>query len=135
MSRYRVEPIRENEYFQDAIRNVQRVIFKGVCRLDTFLSRLWEGLEVLWTFHISGYLMKPVRNFFEDFKKAVRNFKSGRKRRKSTVLTHLFQGCGRDSKCSYLLLCQGNLWNQRETTRTSKEPSEKSKIATTKKIA
>ena len=100
MSRHRMEPIRENEYFQEAIRNVQRVIFKGDGRLDALLSRLWEGLQVLWTFHMSGYLMKPVRNYFEDLKKAVRNFKNGRKRRKNTVLTHLFQGCGRDSKCS-----------------------------------
>ena len=45
------------------------------------------------------------------------------------VLTHFFHGYGRDSSCSGLLTCQGNLWNQSEIMRTSKDPSGISKMA------
>ena len=42
-------------------------------------------------------------------------------------LDALFKGYGRDSSCSGLLTCQGTLWNQSETMRTSKKPSGMSK--------
>ena len=36
--------------------------FKGDSSLDAIFPKLWEGLNVVWTFHMSGYLMKPIRN-------------------------------------------------------------------------
>ena len=69
---------------------------------------------------MSGYLMdlmKPIRDN-EDFKGAVRNVKNYQKMAKkvkrffskeTAVLTHFFNGFGRDSRCSGLLTWQGNL--------------------------
>ena len=38
-------------------------------------------------------------------------------------MTHFFQGYGRESSCSEPIICQGTLWNQSETMKTSKAPS------------
>ena len=81
--------------------------------------------------------IKPVRDN-EDFKGAFRNAKNGPNRVKKVkrvafkgvaVMAHFFHGYGRDSSCSELFTCQGNLWNQLETMRTSKDPSGISKMA------
>ena len=45
------------------------------------------------------------------------------------VLTRFFQGNVRNLRCFGLLTCQGNLWNQSETVRTSKKLSGMSKTA------
>ena len=89
---------------------------------------------------MSGYLTEPIRDN-EDFKGAVRNVQNGPKQpnacfsKEMAVLTHFFKGYGRDSSCSLLIKCQGTLWNQSETMKTSKEPSGKSKRARRAKTA
>ena len=45
------------------------------------------------------------------------------------VLTYLYKGYGIDLQCSGILACQGTLWNQSETMRTSREAPETSKRA------
>ena len=145
-----MEQIRDSEDFKETVikvksgqkraKKVKRVIFKGDGSLDALFSRFLERLNVFWIPHMSGYLMdlmKPIRDN-EDFKGAFRNVKNGPNRAKKVkrvifkgvvVLTHFFHGYGRDSSCSGLLTCQGNLWNQSETMRTSKDPSGISKMA------
>ena len=108
---------------------VKRVIFKGDGSLDALFSRFLERLNVFWIPHMSGYLMdliKLIRDD-EDFKGALRNVKNGPKMANKVirvifkgvvVLKHFFHGYGRDSSCSGLLTCQGNLWNHSETMGT-----------------
>ena len=38
------------------------VIFRGDGSLDSLFTRLWERLKLLWTSHMSGYLMEPIRD-------------------------------------------------------------------------
>ena len=82
-------------------------------------------------------LIKLIRGN-EDFKGALRNVKNGPKRAKKiirvifkevVVLKHFFHGYVRDSSCSGLLTCQGNLWNHSESIRTSKDASAIYKMA------
>ena len=54
------------------------VIFEGDGSVDAFISRLLERLKLLWTSHMSGYLMEPIRDS-EDFKGFVRNVKNCQK--------------------------------------------------------
>ena len=80
-----LEPIRDNEDFQVAVRNVGTgpktavsVIFKGDCSLDAIFSRLWERLKLFWTSHVSWYLLEPIKDI-DGFKGAVRNINNGQK--------------------------------------------------------
>ena len=81
---------------------------------------------------MSGYLIEPIGDN-EDFQGAFRNVQKGQKQpnlwfsKETAVLTHFFQGYGRDSSCSGLLTCQGTLWNQSETMKTFQDPSGTSK--------
>ena len=115
----------------------KRVIFKGDGSIDALSSRLSERMKLLWTYHMSGYLMEPSRDN-EDFKGAVRNIKKGQTKKRwffkeTAVLTHFFHGYGRGSDCYGFFTCQDSLWNQSETMRTLKEPSGTSKRAKTAK--
>ena len=119
---------------------MKRVSFKGDGSLDKVFSLFLERLNVFSIPQMSGYLMdliKLIRDN-EDFKGALRNVKTGPKRAKMVirvifkgvvVLRHFVHGYVRDSSCSGLLTCQGNLWNQSEAMRTSKDLSEISKLA------
>ena len=88
---------------------------------------------------MSGYLIEPIRDN-EDFQGAFRTILRGQKQpngwfsKETTVLTHFFQGYGRNSSCSGLLTCQGSLWNQSETMRTFQDPSGTSKSAQNSQI-
>ena len=150
MYEYLMEQIRDSENFKETIiivksrqkraQQLKRVIFKGDGSLDALFSRFLERLNVFWIPHMSGYFMdliKLIRDD-EDFKGALRNVKNGPKRAKNViwvifkgvvVLKHFFHGYGRDSSCSGLLTCQGNLRNHSETMRTSKGASAISKMA------
>ena len=107
-------------------KTVKSVIFKGDGSLDALFTRLWERLMWLWTSHMSGYFMEPIKDN-EDLKGAVRNVNNGQKRLKlqkeTTVLTCFFKVNRRNWRFSGLLTCQGTFWSQSETMKTSKELS------------
>ena len=87
ISRYRVEPIRDDEDFKGATRNVQnspkqpngqkRVVYVKRS-LDALFYRLIKRLVLFWHPHMSGYLMEPIINH-EDFQGVVRNVQKGKK--------------------------------------------------------
>ena len=70
-SGYLMEPIRDNDDFKEAVRNVKNgqkqpktaksMIFKVDSSLGAFFSRLWERLDVFCTPHIEGNQSEPIR--------------------------------------------------------------------------
>ena len=54
------------------VKNSQMGDFQRWRQSWRIFSRLWEGLKLLWTYHVSGYPMEPIRGH-EDFQGAVRN--------------------------------------------------------------
>ena len=57
------------------------MIFKGDGSLDALFSRLSERLNLFWTSHMSGYLLKPIRDN-KEFKGAGRKIKKGQNGKK-----------------------------------------------------
>ena len=80
MSGYLMEPITDNEDFKGAVRNIKKgqtgikmatwVIFKGNGLLDAFSVKILERFILVWTSHMSGYLLESIRDN-ENFKGAV----------------------------------------------------------------
>ena len=90
---------------------------------------------------MSGYLIEPIRDD-EDIQGAIRNVQKGQKQpngcfsKEMAVLTNFFfKGYGRYSRWSGFLTCQGTIWNQSETMRTSKDLSGTSKRAKISQMA
>ena len=145
-----MEQIRDNEDFKEAVmkvksgqkraEKVKRVIFKGHGSLDAlFFKVLGETQCVLDSSHVRVPYGPDETNqrqwgFQSSLQECQKRPKKGKKVKRVifkgvVVLTHFFHGYGRASSCSRLIACQGNLWNQSETMRTSKDPSGISKMA------
>ena len=126
---------------QKRAKKVRRVIFKGDGSLDANFSRFLERLYVFWILHMSGYLITMithqkhwgVQGSLYDCQKHPKRAKQIFLKRwffkGMVVLTHFFDGYGKDSSCSGLLTYQRNLCNQSETMPTLKDPSGKFKMA------
>ena len=135
------KPYSKSKAVNKRAKKVRRVIFKGDGRLDANFSRFLERLNVFWILHMSGYLMNlithqkhwGVQGSLYDSqkhpKRAKNIFFKGWFFKGMVVLTHFFDGYGKDSSCSGLLTYQRNLCNQLETMPTLKDPSGKFKMA------
>ena len=121
LNSYREKPNIYNESFKEAFRSIKNNqkqltgwFSKEMQSWHTF-SRLGAVLIVVLTPHMSGHLMKPIK-YTEDFKGAIRNIKNYKKCPKRAIQVFFLQ-----------IRCQGTLWNQLETIKTSNKLSRTSK--------